>query len=143
MFGLISGLLGLGSSFVKGMFNLKQDQAHIVEESLKVLRNVNATDAQATTATAAALSSILTQGSFLERNWRPVFMVILMGILICSFFGWVPPYLNQEMSPMMDKIWTMLQIGLGGYLPLRTFEKVVAQLNIGSILKTLIQKKVL
>lgn len=135
---LISGV----SSFFTGLFNFKGDQAQTVQKALEVLKSVNATDAQATTAAAEALSAILTQGSFLERNWRPVLMVVLMMILICSFFGLVPSHLNDQVSPTMDKIWTLLQIGLGGYLPLRTFEKVMAQVNISSILKTLINKRI-
>lgn len=121
---------------------MKGDQAKTVQDALQVLRDVDANDAQATTAAASALSAILTQGSFLERNWRPVLMCCLMGILLASFFGYVPSHLDAQVSPTMEKIWTLLQIGLGGYLPLRTLEKIVQQINIGSILKTLIQKKI-
>lgn len=138
----LAGLFGVVGSFFTGLFGMKAEQAKTVQSALEVLKSVNDVDGQSTTAAATALSAILTQGSFLEKNWRPVFMLICMGIVIASFFGYVPTHLNDPVTPTMDKIWTMLQIGLGGYLPLRTLEKIVQQLNIGSILKELIKKKI-
>lgn len=139
---IFTALFGVIGSFFGGLFNYKNEQAKTVQSALDVLKSVNDVDGQQATAAAQALSSILTQGSFLEKNWRPVFMVICMAILVASFFGYVPPALNAPVTPTMQHIWTMLEIGLGGYLPLRTFEKVMTQINIGSILKALINKKV-
>lgn len=138
---LIALISGIGTA-LNGLFGFKGDQAKTVQEALKVLESVNSTDGQAMTAAADALSAILTNGSWLERNWRPMFMVVLMVLVLCSFFGWVPPHLNDTMSPTMQQIWDLLKIGLGGYLPCRTIEKIVQQVNIGSILKTLIGKRV-
>lgn len=138
---VIAALFGAVGSFVTGFFNFKGDQATTVQDTLKFLGDVNTNDAQAQVAAADALSQILTNGSFLEKNWRPVFMLICMMIIVCSFFGLVPTHLNDPISPTMDKIWTMIQIGLVGYIPARTLEKIVTQINIGSILKTLVGKK--
>lgn len=138
----LTALISTVGSFFTGLFNFKGEQARTVQDAIKVLAEVNQSDAQATVASAQALSSILTQGSFLEKNWRPVLMVILMIILVASFFGYIPSHLNDPVSPTMEKIWTLLEIGLGGYLPLRTLEKIVQQINIGSILKSLINKKI-
>jgi len=140
--GIIGLLISTVGSFFGGLFSFKGEQAKTVQSAIDVLKSVNDSDAQSTAAAAQALSAILTQGSFLEKNWRPVLMCVLMGILIASFFGYVPSHLDREVTPTMEKIWTLLQIGLGGYLPLRTFEKVMAQINISSILKELIKKKV-
>lgn len=139
---IFSALFGFLGSAVSGLFSFKGDQAQTVQSALELLKSVNDVDGQSTTAAAQALGAILTQGSFLEKNWRPVFMVVCMIIIVCAFFGFVPPHLNDQLSPMMEKIWTMLEIGIGGYLPLRTFEKVMTQINISSILKTLINKKI-
>lgn len=139
---LISAIFGTITSLFSGLFSFKGDQAKTVQSALDVFKSVNDSDSQSVTAAASALQSILTQGSFLERNWRPLLMCILMGILVASFFGFVPTHLNDTVSPTMEKIWTLLQIGLGGYLPLRTLEKVVQTLNIGSILKALVNKKI-
>ncbi len=142
MTSILLALISGASSLFGGFFNYKGEQAKTVQEALSVLKSVNDTDAQSITAASQALSAILTQGSFLEKNWRPLLMVVLMVILITSFFGYVPPHLNDAVSPTMEKVWTLLQIGLGGYLPCRTVEKIVQQINIGSILKALVNKKI-
>jgi len=140
---IISSLFSFLGSAVTGLFGYKGEQAKTVQNALEVLKSVDANDAQATTAAAQALTAILTQGSFLEKNWRPILMLELMIIVSAFFFGYVPPHLNDPMSPMMLEIWGLLKIGLMGYLPARTLEKIVQQINIGSILKTLINKKIM
>lgn len=139
---IFSAVFGFLGSAVTGLFNFKGQQAETVQSALKLLGDVNTTDAQAQVAAASAISNILTQGSFLERNWRPSLMVIFMVIIVSFWFGHIPPHFNDPLSPMMDKILSMMEIGLGGYIPCRTFEKIVTQLNIGSILRTLISKKI-
>lgn len=139
---ILAALFGFLGRGVSGLFSFKGDQAQTVQSALKVLSDVNATDGQVTVAASDAISSIMNNGSFLEKNWRPVFMIVCMVIIVCSFFGWVPPHLNDPVSPIMERVWTVLEIGLGGYMPLRTLEKIMNQLNIASIVKTLISKKV-
>lgn len=139
---MIPALFTLVGSFFTGLFNFKGQQAQTVQEAIKLLGDVNTTDAQAQVAAASAISNILTQGSFLEKNWRPVFMCVCMVIIVSFWFGYVPPHFNDPISPMMDRIFTLMTIGLGGYIPCRTFEKIVQQINIGSILKTLINKRI-
>ena len=139
VFAMLFGAIG---SFFTGLFNFKGQQAQTVQEAIKLLGDVNTSEAQAQIAAANAISIILTQGSFIERNWRPVFMVICMTVIVSFWFGHIPPHFNDNLSPMMDKIMNLLEIGLGGYIPCRTIDKAIQQINIGSILKTLIQKKI-
>lgn len=141
--GFLVPLFGFLGNAVFGLFGFKGDQAKTVQNALEVLKSVNDTDAQTITAAAQSLSVILTQGSWLERNWRPGLMILLIVIVGCWYFGYLPPNFNDPVSPMMDRVLTMLTIGVGGYIPCRTLEKVMTQINIGSILKQLITKKVL
>lgn len=140
--GFLSVIGSTIGGFFTGLFGFKAEQAKTVQSALEVLKSVNDVDAVSATASAQALSAILTQGSWLEKNWRPIFMLICIAILIGCFFGYSPPFIDKPLSPTMERIWMMLQIGLGGYMPLRTLEKIVTQLNVGSILKTLTAKKV-
>lgn len=140
---IFAGLFSAIGGIFSGLFSFKSEQAKTVQSALEVLKSVNDVDGTAATASAQALSTILSQGSFLEKNWRPIFMVICMVILIAAFFGHYPSHLNDPVTPTMQKIWTMLEIGLGGYMPLRTLEKIVTMFNVSGILKALIAKKVL
>lgn len=139
----LTALLSTIGGFFSGLFSYKNEQAKTVQSALEVLSNINSVDGQQVTAAAQALSAILTQGSWLEKNWRPVFMVVCIVIVISSFFGYTPTHFNDPISPNMERVWRAVEIGLMGYLPLRTVDKLIQQLNIGSILKALINKKVM
>ena len=138
----LSAIFGFFGSAVSGLFGFKGEQAKTVQSALEVLKSVDASDAQAITASSQAIAAILTQGSFLEKNWRPLFMLILMMVVVSAWFGYYPHNFNDPLTPMMMQVWDLLKIGLIGYVPARTIEKVVQQLNMGSIIKELIKKKV-
>jgi len=139
---LITGLFGgIGAAF-KSFFDWKDAQAKTVQKAFEVLKAIDNNDATATAALADALQQILTQGSFLERNWRSWLMVSLMIIVGFNFFGMVPPHFNDPLSPMMAQCFDLLKIGLGGYIARRGIVDIVRIFNIGSVLKTLINKQV-
>lgn len=140
---IIASLFGFLGSAVSGLFGFKGEQAKTVQTALEVLSSVNQVDAAVLPAQANALAVILSQGSYLERNWRPVLMVLLIIIVASWFFGYLPPHFNDPVSPMMERVLTLLTIGVGGYIPCRTLEKIATQFNIASILKQIIDKKVL
>lgn len=69
-------------------------------------------DAKKTIITAEAQS-----GSWIASNWRPVTMLTFLCLVVMDSFGWLA-------SPLADEAWTLLQIGLGGYVVGRSAEKV-------------------
>jgi hypothetical protein len=70
--------------------------------------------------------------SWLVRSWRPTLMFLLMGFLF--FFGLVVPLAELivgrsiPVDPHLDRIpepaWTLLTLGLSGYVGGRTVEKI-------------------
>ena len=60
-------------------------------------------------------------GSWIQRNWRPITMLTFLALVVMDSFGWLA-------SPLADEAWTLLQIGLGGYVVGRSAEKVVPKL---------------
>ena len=143
MIGLIGPLISLISSFFGGLFTFKGDQAKTIQESLETLQSVQNSEGQSVIATAHALNAIFMNGSFLERNWRAAFMIICMTLLVFGFFGVYPPHFNDPLSPMMGRIFDLLEIGLGGYIVRYGVRDIVRQFNIAAIIKTFIEKKVL
>ena len=57
-------------------------------------------------------------GSWMQRNWRPITMLTFLFLVVVDSFGFLPFRLAAE-------AWTLLQIGLGGYVVGRSAEKVV------------------
>lgn len=142
MLTILAALLGAVGNGISGFFGWKGEQVKVVQAAIDLLNNVDANDAKQVAAQAQALQVILTQGIWLEKIWRPMLMMILMGIIGSYwFFGYVPPYFDKPMTPMMAEIFGLLKIGLIGYIPGRTLEKIMTNINIAQVLKTLIEKK--
>ncbi len=67
-------------------------------------------------------------GSWLARSWRPMIMC-LFGVIIFNNYVFYP-YLSLffEEAPVMeipDDMWSLLKIGLGGYVVGRSAEKIL------------------
>ncbi len=138
--GIIVSLLGVAGSFIKGMFGLKESQAKVIGQALGSLKDVNQSDSEHARAVGNAIEAVYTHGNWLERSWRPMFMWMVMIIIISRFFGYVPPNISpEEISYLYD----FMLIGLGGYIPLRSVEKIFKGAQLGKLLQTFIQKKIL
>lgn len=143
MIPIIGPIFTFFSTIANGIFGWKGEQAKTVQNALDLVKSIDSNDSATLVAQANALSIILTQGSWLERNWRPILMFLLITLIGSWFFGYVPSNFNDPISPMMREVLDLLKIGVMGYLPCRTIEKVIANLNLSSILKQLITKKLL
>jgi len=56
--------------------------------------------------------------SWITRNWRPITMLTFLGLVVLDQLGLLAFRLATE-------AWTLLQLGLGGYVVGRSVEKVV------------------
>jgi len=89
------------------MFELQVEAFNKAEEyETKLL------DAKKTIITAEAQSQ-----SPLARNWRPITMLTFLVLVVGDSMGLLA-------SPLAPEAWTLLQIGLGGYVVGRSAEKV-------------------
>lgn len=60
------------------------------------------------------------QGSWIKGNWRPVTMLVFVGLICAHWLGFTPDNLSEaEVLELMD----LVQIGLGGYVLGRSVEK--------------------
>ncbi len=137
--GALFGLIGTG---VKGLFGFKEAQANVVSQALRTIGDVEASEGQREQALAQVLASEASSGYWLAACWRPITMLVFVGILVSFWFGFTPPNLNAPMSPMILRLFDLIEIGLGGYIGGRTLEKIVNQIGMASTLKAYINKKV-
>lgn len=61
--------------------------------------------------------------SWLTQSWRPITMLAFLVLLFFYWFGFAPDYV-VESPQLVDKVFTLLQIGIGGYIGSRGAEKV-------------------
>ena len=73
-------------------------------------------------AKAKIITAEATGQSWLQRNWRPITMLTFLGLVVADSFGLLAFRLAAE-------AWTLLQIGLGGYVVGRSAEKIVPQVT--------------
>ena len=59
--------------------------------------------------------------SWLQRSWRPLMMVWFAILIGGYWFGFVP---NNMPVEIVEDLFTLVQIGIGGYVGGRTVEKV-------------------
>ena len=71
--------------------------------------------------------------SWLQRSWRPITMLVFVTLVVLDTLGITPNRLAPE-------AWTLLQLGLGGYVIGRSAEKVAPQIAT-AISNTVIGKK--
>ena len=68
--------------------------------------------------------------SWLQRNWRPLLMLVIITIVANNYILF--PYLSivtdkVKILDLPDKLWVLMEIGVGGYILGRTVEKVKGQ----------------
>lgn len=70
------------------------------------------------------------RGGWLQRNWRPMLMCTFMTIIANNYI--IHPYLalffpgKSLMLTLPPEMWSLLKIGVGGYVVGRSVEKVTA-----------------
>lgn len=87
---------------------------------------------QTETEAAARVVIAEAQGGWLQRNWRPLLMLVAILIIANNYliapyswaFGFALPILE-----LPDRLWGLLTIGVGGYVAGRSAEKIMKDRN--------------
>ena len=69
-------------------------------------------------------------GSGIKAWWRPITMLTFLVLAVADAFGVVT---WASGKPLADEAWTLLQLGLGGYVVGRSAEKIVPSLTQGLV----------
>lgn len=59
---------------------------------------------------------------WLAANWRPLTMITFTALIVARWFGWAAPNLSEA---EYLKLWSIVELGLGGYVVGRSAEKIV------------------
>jgi len=108
----ISSALDLGKSIIDKIWpDAGEDAKNKVQLILTMFQ------AQANIVIAEAQS-----GSWLTRSWRPLTMLIFVGLITARWFG----YSATNLSPQEYlELWGIVKLGLGGYVIGRSAEKIM------------------
>jgi hypothetical protein len=61
---------------------------------------------------------------WIVASWRPITMLTFLGLAVGDTFGLFA-------TPLRDEAWTLLQLGIGGYVVGRSGEKIVKEIKHG------------
>ena len=70
---------------------------------------------------AAKTIQIEAQGGFLQRNWRPIMMLVFAGLMVAHWFGFTAPNIPESVQ---NSLLNIILVGIGGYTVGRSAEKV-------------------
>ena len=111
---LLSGLLSVVDKAVED-----KDQAAAIKARLN---EMTLSGSMKELEAAASIIVAEAQGdSWLQRNWRPLLMV-LFGVIIANNYIVVPIF-NTPAADIPPDMWDLLKLGLGGYVVGRSVEK--------------------
>ena len=61
------------------------------------------------------------QGSWLQRNWRPLLMVTFAGLIVAHWFGFTAPNIPESVQ---NSLLNIVMVGVGGYVVGRSGKKI-------------------
>lgn len=131
MIGLISSLLPVVSSVLDRVLpdTVEKDKVKAELQAQMLQHSSEIEKAAASVVVAEAKGE-----SWLQRNWRPVTMMSFVVIIINNYIAvpWLQtlglPAVSLEIPPDM---WSLLQIGIGGYIVSRGAEKGIQKWRDG------------
>lgn len=137
MGGIIGGIISALGSVFGGLFKAKEKQGEIIGKAIDAVGELAGSNAERERAAALVVAAEAQSDSWVARNWRPITMCIFVGLIVARFFGLVP----TNMSPMeYERLWDLVEVGMGGYVVSRSVEKIVSQLSLGSVLKKYLEQ---
>jgi len=118
------GLLGAVAPMVKTLFNTidktidNKAEAEKIKQSIQqqlLSGQLKELEAQAQIITAEA------QGGWLQRNWRPLLMLVFAGLVVAHWFGFTAPNIPESVQ---NSLLNIVLVGVGGYVVGRSGEKI-------------------
>lgn len=114
----ITAVLNIGDKLIDRLWQdpSKRDEAKLALMDLAQQGELNELLPRAEIIKTEAASS-----HWLAANWRPLVMLTFTALIVARWFGWAAPNLAEA---EYLKLWSIVELGLGGYVIGRSVEKV-------------------
>ena len=124
---IVDGLIGIGSKLIERIF---PNPAERDKARLELVAMQQTGELQELATRMSAIVAEAQSQHWLAANWRPITMLVFVFIVFnnlvvvpyAAAFGWAAaPVLD-----MPENLWTLIQLGLGGYVVGRSVEKTAS-----------------
>lgn len=128
IWGFLSNLVEPVTKLIDEVHTSEEEKLAIKAEMLKMQQQITSQVLDYESKLMEAQSNIILAeakgDSWLQRNWRPMMMVWFASLLGLYWFGYTPPNMSQE---TLNNLFTLMQLGIGGYIVGRSGEKIIPQ----------------
>ena len=112
-------LIPLLGSLIDKIFPDKESQA---KAKIELMRVIQEGEVEHLKGAAKIISAEGNSDHWLAATWRPITMMIFLGMVVSWWFGYTPENVTE---PMVLELFGLLKLGIGGYIIGRSAEKAV------------------
>lgn len=122
IFGFLGDIFKPASDLIQNLTTTEKEKLDLYNK-LEVIQNeikakILDYESQLLKAQSDVIQSEAKGESWLQGSWRPISMLTFLVLVVCDAFGFLKFRLAGE-------AWTLLQLGIGGYVIGRSAEKIV------------------
>jgi len=118
---LIAGIFKPAADLVDALHTSEEEKlkakGHLLDVQAAAMQRVFDYEAEMLQAKSKIVHAEASSKHWLTANWRPITMLTFLALAVGDALGWLP-------NPLRDDAWTLLEIGLGGYIVGRSGEKI-------------------
>lgn len=105
----------------KSVFPNAEDELKRLEIQGRMQEALIANQAKIEEAAAQVIQAEAAGESWLQRNWRPLIMMVFVSLIVAKWTGYTAPGVSEALEL---RLLGLIEIGLGGYVIGRSVEKV-------------------
>lgn len=119
----VTAALDVGGKLIDRLW---PDPAQKAQANLVLLEMAQKGELAQFTARANIITTEAASENWLASSWRPILMLTFGALIVARWFGWAAPNLSEA---EYLKLWSIVELGLGGYVIGRSAEKIVPALG--------------
>lgn len=124
----ISGIFQPAADLIDNLHTSDEERLQVKQKmfelQMQAYDKASAYESQLLKAKADIITAEANGKSWIQRNWRPITMLTFLALVVADSFGLLAFRLAEE-------AWTLLQLGLGGYVVGRSAEKIIPKVFKG------------
>lgn len=119
---LLPALFPIVGDVIRRLF---PDPAEAAKAQLEIQMELMKRQAELETAAADIVKAEASSEHWLTATWRPILMLTFGGLIVARWLGFSAPGLAEA---EVIKLWSIVELGIGGYVIGRSAEKVLPAL---------------